>query len=371
MLTLTRRTVTGLMFPRLSESVLTGFKENVQGRRHKARQPARPRRRPLQRRHRVRARPGDGDRRISTGWSPCCCGARTPSTTGRTPRLSREVYADLGEDNREVPQTAGAGAGDAVPLPQTMSRAACRTRYSRAPRMRSKPFPYCGNTTSDGRDGLRLSGHLQWLISAARGDVSVGIGLLPGDPREEELLLRASFCPVTVFREPVGMLEALGRGDIKAAVRGSLPAGAFLRELKKRRPGVGVRRIAMLALPDGRRFLLGPVGIDEGGTLRGMRMLIEDSRVFCALLGWEPRVGVLSAGRPEDAGRGREIARSISRGERLLDARRCEALQHNHRGRAGVGELRDRPRRRCREPHLPDTRPPGLGFFPGRAVLST
>lgn len=183
--------------------------------------------------------------------------------------------------------------------------------------MRSKPFPYCGNTTSDGRDGLRLSGHLQWLISAARGDVSVGIGLLPGDPREEELLLRASFCPVTVFREPVGMLEALGRGDIKAAVRGSLPAGAFLRELKKRRPGVGVRRIAMLALPDGRRFLLGPVGIDEGGTLRGMRMLIEDSRAFCALLGWETRVGVLSAGRPEDVGRGREIARSISRGERL------------------------------------------------------
>ncbi len=73
----------------------------------------------------------------------------------------------------------------------------------------------------------------------------------------------------------------------------------------------------LITLPDGEPFLLGPVGIDEGATLAGMRALIGDSKEFCSLLGWEPRVAVLSAGRAEDAGRSRDIARSIRRGDRL------------------------------------------------------
>lgn len=168
---------------------------------------------------------------------------------------------------------------------------------------------------------------LQDLAMSASRATTVGIGLSPGDPREKEVLRAATFCPVNVYREPLELLEALRDGVIGAAVRGSLPAEPFLSALKAARPGVQVRRIALLTLPGGKPFLLGPVGIDEGRTLSGMRLLVEDSRAFCTLLGWEPRVAVLSAGRPEDAGRGREIGRSIRRGERLS---RIAGVRHFH-----------------------------------------
>ena len=227
-----------------------------------------------------------------------------------------------------------------------------------------------------------MNADLQWLKDGASPATRVGIGLLPGDARETEVLSGSTFCRVSVFREPGELLEALStlphkyacirtplhppplrsasspysvstprsralrerridaldttpylrdgalsEGVIDAAVRGSLPAGPFLSALEAGPSGVGVRRIALLALPGGRPFLLGPVGIDEGRTLAGTRTLIEDSKAFCSLLGWEPRVAVLSSGRSGDAGRGREIGRSIRRGERLS---RIANVRHFH-----------------------------------------
>lgn len=138
-----------------------------------------------------------------------------------------------------------------------------------------------------------------------------------GDQREDGVLSGVDFCPITVYRDAGALLGGLKSGDIYAAARGSLPAGSILGSLTQSMAGTSVRRIALVLLPDGKPFLLGPVGIDEGGTLSGMRVMVGDCREFCSLLGWEPRVAVLSSGRAEDAGRGREIARSISRGERL------------------------------------------------------
>jgi predicted methyltransferase MtxX (methanogen marker protein 4) len=158
---------------------------------------------------------------------------------------------------------------------------------------------------------------LTHLIKRVRQDLPVGIGLAEGDWREADLLRRLDFCPVKVFRDPAGILAALEAGDVTAAVRGSLSSTGFLAELKARNPGLAPRRIALLALHDGRPFLLGPVGIDEGGTLPAMRALADDCREFSSLLGWEPRIAVLSAGRAEDAARSPAIARSIRRGERL------------------------------------------------------
>lgn len=147
----------------------------------------------------------------------------------------------------------------------------------------------------------------------------IGLGLSDADPREGELLRRADFCGVEVFRAASDMLDELARGSIDAAVRGSLASGPFLKQLHVRNPRLKPRRAALLA-PDARAFgrgafLLGPVGIDEGGTLEANRRLVADMKSFAAVLGWEPRIAVLSAGRPEDAGRGRRIAQSINRGE--------------------------------------------------------
>jgi predicted methyltransferase MtxX (methanogen marker protein 4) len=155
------------------------------------------------------------------------------------------------------------------------------------------------------------------LIDRADSESIIGIGLTAGDPREEEILSRTDFCPLKVFRNASNVLRALDAGEIRAGVRGSLEAGPFLSAISRGRHRAGVRRIALLRLPDGKPFLLAPVGIDEGGNLRAMRRLVRDCRAFCGLLGWEPRIGVLSSGRVEDAGRGRGIAASIERGERL------------------------------------------------------
>ena len=167
---------------------------------------------------------------------------------------------------------------------------------------------------------------LETLAKRASPGVKVGIGLAPEDPREDEIRSRATFCPLLVYRDGRRMLEDLKGGRIDAAVRGSLPANSFLEGLKPGHRG-GVRRIALLNLPGGTSFLLGPVGIDEGRTFKQMQTLARDLRVFAGLLGWEPRVAVLSYGRAEDVKRGRDIKRSIRRGDRLA-AR--EGLKHSY-----------------------------------------
>jgi len=146
-------------------------------------------------------------------------------------------------------------------------------------------------------------------------DIKVGIGLPDGDARESGVLSSVAFCPVFVFRDAAGMLDALAAGDIDAAVRGSLSSDSFLGELRRRRLAMRPRRTALMVLATGKPFLLGPVGVDEGGTRREMEMLTKDARAFCGLLGWEPKVAVLSAGRDADRERSASIARSVERGE--------------------------------------------------------
>ncbi|MBU4194504.1 MAG: phosphotransacetylase [Actinobacteria bacterium] len=155
------------------------------------------------------------------------------------------------------------------------------------------------------------------LIRLTSPDIPVGIGIAEGDRREDEVASVAGFCPLVIYRDAGALLGGLESGEIRAAVRGSLPAKELLGSLAALNAGLSIRRIALVTLPGGKPFLLGPVGIDEGGTLAGMRALVEDAGEFCSLLGWEPRVAVLSRGRSEDAGRGKDIARSIRRGERL------------------------------------------------------
>ena len=167
---------------------------------------------------------------------------------------------------------------------------------------------------------------LETLARGASPGVTVGIALTAGDPREAEIRSRASFCPLAIYRDGSLMLGDLTGGRIDAAVRGSLSATSFLEDIKARQRG-GFRRVALLTLPEGGPFLLGPVGIDEGKTLRDMRLLAGDCREFATLLGWEPRVAVLSYGRPEDRRRGRDIRRSLRKGDRLAAS---EGLKHSY-----------------------------------------
>ena len=153
------------------------------------------------------------------------------------------------------------------------------------------------------------------LVAKLSGDAAIGLGLASGDIREAALVKAVDFARLQIFSDAASLLDALGDGTVAAGVRGSLPSTGFLYVLRRRHSQVSLRRVALMVQPGGEPFLLGPVGIDEGGTLEAARELAGDMREFCRLLGWEAKIGVLSAGRAEDGGRSQAIASSIAIGE--------------------------------------------------------
>jgi putative methanogen marker protein 4 len=125
------------------------------------------------------------------------------------------------------------------------------------------------------------------------------------------------------------LINDLMAGTIDAAVRGTLPANSTLRALKM---AVGVdhlERIALLETIRGKKFLLAPIGVDEGWTVPEKLELIKKGRLIAQKFGLLKKVGVLSGGRLGDIGRHRQVDTSIAEAERvarLADADHCEIL---------------------------------------------
>lgn len=116
---------------------------------------------------------------------------------------------------------------------------------------------------------------------------------------------------------------------IDAAVRGTLPANRTLALLRAATGVNRLERIALLECANGRRFLLAPVGVDEGWSVAEKVALIERGRELARRLGLPPGVGVLSGGRLGDLGRHPAVDRSMADAElaaRLGEAEHCEIL---------------------------------------------
>lgn len=133
----------------------------------------------------------------------------------------------------------------------------------------------------------------------------------------EELL--ASPAPGVTYRvspDPGGqMIADLAEGRIAAAVRGTLPANQTL-ALLKRACGVDhLLRAALLETPGGERFLLAPVGVDEGWTVGQRIELAKAARILAGRCGLKVKIGILSGGRWGDAGRHPEVDRSLADAE--------------------------------------------------------
>ncbi|MDK2975264.1 MAG: hypothetical protein PWP08_1635 [Methanofollis sp.] len=121
----------------------------------------------------------------------------------------------------------------------------------------------------------------------------------------------------------------LMEGRIDAAVRGTLPANDTLKCLKKACGVEHLERIALLETAAGVRFLLAPVGVDEGWTIPERIALTTKARAIATALGLSDRVAVLSGGRFGDVGRHREVDRSMADAElvaRLGNAEHREIL---------------------------------------------
>ena len=125
------------------------------------------------------------------------------------------------------------------------------------------------------------------------------------------------------------LIDDLMAGRIDAAVRGTLPANSTLMALKKAEGVDHLERIVLLETVKGKKFLLTPVGVDEGWTVPEKLELIRKGRLIAQKFGLSKKVGVLSGGRLGDIGRHSRVDASIAEAEqvaRLGDAEHCEIL---------------------------------------------
>ncbi|KQC04075.1 MAG: phosphotransacetylase [Methanoculleus sp. SDB] len=135
------------------------------------------------------------------------------------------------------------------------------------------------------------------------------------------------------------MVSDLAAGRIDAAVRGTLPAGSTLSALKEVCGADHLERVALLETAYGVRFLLAPVGIDEGWTVARKVALIAKARTLARRIGIDDSVAVLSGGRMGDIGRHPQVDRSLADAElvaRLTSSVHSEILIEDAVGSHGV-----------------------------------
>jgi putative methanogen marker protein 4 len=111
------------------------------------------------------------------------------------------------------------------------------------------------------------------------------------------------------------LVELLFNGYADAAIRGSLSASKIMSILKKKYPNK-ISRASLIDL-NGHKFLLAPVGIDEGDSIDQKLRVAEDGSKFLTSIGIKPKLGILSGGRPQDKGRSKKIDESMEGGEFL------------------------------------------------------
>jgi len=125
------------------------------------------------------------------------------------------------------------------------------------------------------------------------------------------------------------LVDDLVSGKIDAAVRGTLPSNSTLQALKVAMGVDHLERIALLETVHGKKFLLTPVGVDEGWTVAEKLELIQKGRIIAKKFGLSEKTGVLSGGRLGDIGRHPQVDTSMAEAElvaRLGDATHCEIL---------------------------------------------
>jgi putative methanogen marker protein 4 len=131
-------------------------------------------------------------------------------------------------------------------------------------------------------------------------------------------------------QEPeLAMIRDLVSGKIDAAVRGTLPSSVTLKALKKAEGVDHLERIALLETAYGKKFLLTPVGVDEGWTVPEKLELIRKGKEIAKKIGLSEKTGILSGGRRGDVGRHPRVDASMAEAElvaNLSGSLYCEIL---------------------------------------------
>lgn len=135
------------------------------------------------------------------------------------------------------------------------------------------------------------------------------------------------------------LVSHLVSGTIHAAVRGSLPANETLQNLKTACGVEQLERVVLLETYAGERFLLAPVGVDEGWSVKDKISIIKRGREVCKKFGLPETVSILSGGRLGDVGRHPVVDRTLADAElisRLTGAEHKGILIEEVYGKSGL-----------------------------------
>ncbi len=159
----------------------------------------------------------------------------------------------------------------------------------------------------------------------AREDLDKVIASIQKSGLEQEILVYCSSAPRDLPAGGIGfhvkenpeeeLVGDLASGTIRAAIRGTLPATSTLSALKRAFSVDHLERIALLETADGRKFLLAPVGVDEGWSVGEKVTFVQKGKVIAEKFGLEDRVSVLSGGRIGDLGRNAHVDQSLADAE--------------------------------------------------------
>jgi len=176
--------------------------------------------------------------------------------------------------------------------------------------------------------GIGAGSQVKKVVASIRGltrDITV-ICYAPSGTRDQ---FPADVCVVEHDQPEQALVSDLASGVIDAAVRGTLPASSTLTLLKRAMGVERLERVALLETGNGARFLLAPVGVDEGWTISEKLALIEKSRTVARRFDLDERTAVLSGGRMGDVGRHERVDTTLAEAElvaRLAGADHAEIL---------------------------------------------
>lgn len=170
------------------------------------------------------------------------------------------------------------------------------------------------------------------LSRGARSQMKVGIGGSSEVLADTKRFISKSAGRIQLvcFENPRDLIVSLNRGEIGAAVRGTLGSSKVLHWLKDEFGLNEVMRAAVLEDLRGKPFILAPVGIDEGIDYPSRSRLASATIEYFSRLGWDLKTGILSKGRLEDGNRGPQIRMSLEEGEMLAKALMDQGMNARH-----------------------------------------
>ncbi len=135
---------------------------------------------------------------------------------------------------------------------------------------------------------------------------------------------------VTVYTDPVKLVDDLCSGKIDAAVRGDMSSSVLLPLLKERLGVDHLERVVFLE-PVGKKMVItAPVGIDEGWTVQQKHDIAVKAVKLMKRIGMGTKIAVMSGGRKDDKGRCDVVDRTIDDAYELVDILNKEGYDAYH-----------------------------------------